>query len=149
MHVFDGVNLMYYLSFTWIISNELKLTSWKPFRTFYCFSSNAKFLPRALLIKMFLSTTRLDLQTYPRAPQLHFLLQPRAAVPVWANSGSAFHDFQRTASSFDPSSSTLCRLAACSVPLLPTLFILIPFVAGYVVQRHPSYLSNSPAVTLP
>lgn len=51
VHIFDGINLMYYLSPTWIISIELKLTSWKPIRIFYCFSGDAKFLPHAQLIR--------------------------------------------------------------------------------------------------
>lgn len=115
---------MYYLSSTWIISNELKLTSWKPFWTFYCFSSNEKFLPRAPLIKTcflaqqgWLCTRTWELLSCISScsPEQRCLYEQTQAL--------AFHDFQRTGSSFDPSSSTLCRLAACPVPLLP---ILIP-----------------------
>lgn len=124
---------MYYLSSTWIISNELKLTSWKPFWSFYCFSSNAKFLPRAPLIKTYFLAQQGWLCT--RTRELLSCISscsPEQRCLYEQTQDLAFHDFQRAGSSFDPSSSTLCRLAARPVPLLPILLILIPFIAGYV-----------------
>lgn len=128
---------MYYLNPTWIISNELKLMSWKSFRTFHCFSGNAKFLPRAQLIRAcFLAqqgwlctcTLRASQTLSPRSPEELCLCEKTKALP--------FHDFQSTGSSFDPSSSTLCRLAARSVPGLPTLFIFSLPQGMTVVQRY-------------
>lgn len=137
LHIFHGTNLMYYLSPTWIISNELKLMSRKSFRTFHCFSGNAKFLPRAQLIRAcFLAqqgwlctcTLRASQTLSPQSPEELCLCEQTKAL--------AFHDFQSPGSRFDPSSSALHRLAAGSVPRLPTLFIFSLPRGISVVQRY-------------
>lgn len=123
---------MHYLSPTRIISNELKLMSWKSFRTFHGFSSNAKFLPRAQLIRAcFLAqqgwlctcTLRASQTLSPRSPEELCLCEQTKAL--------AFHDFQSTGSSFW---SQLLRplQIGCSLCPSPSNPIYILFTSGYV-----------------
>lgn len=135
--VFKGISLMYYLSPTWIISNELELMSRKPFRTFYCLSGNAEFPTRGRLIRTCFSAQEGWLRTGTlRAPQTPSLRSPEETGLCEPTQALAFHDFQSTSSSFDPGSSALHRLAARSVPRLPTPFIFSLPQGTCVVQRH-------------
>lgn len=129
-------DLMYYLSSTWIISNELKLMSWKPFRTFYCVSGNAKFLPRARVIRTcFLAQQGWLRARTLRASQTHLSPKPRGVVSVWANSGSGFSWLSKNWQQFW--SRLLCPLQiGCLLCPSPSNPLYILFTSGYVCSAE-------------